>query len=296
MPAPHHLAAGEPGRPVRTDGEQSRSRLLYTALALFAQHGYAKTSIRDIADQAQTNVAAISYYFGDKAGLYRAAFTEPNGDVEREIALFSGDDLTLDQALRGFFASFVEPMRLGDVTRQCMKLRLREMLEPTGLWEKEIHEGIKPSHDALVAVLARHLSLSEVDDELQRLAIGIAGLGVQLHVCRDVTDLLAPNLNAAARAWDTWTDRLVLYAEAMVAAELQRRAQASGRAKPASWLERVANSLCPASRAKPARKAAATPPRRPFKDALDHVKRSFQCDPPGKTPAASKTKTKASGR
>jgi TetR/AcrR family transcriptional regulator, regulator of cefoperazone and chloramphenicol sensitivity len=288
MPASPHITAAEPARPVRMDGEQSRARLLHAALALFAQHGYAKTSIRDIADLAQANVAAISYYFGDKAGLYRAAFMEPMGKVEREVALFDGDQLTLDQALRGFFASFVEPLRLGDVSRQCMKLRLREMLEPTGLWAQEIDQGIKPMHDALVAVLRRHFGLAQADDELRRLAIGIAGLGVHLHVGRDITDMLAPNLNTDAQAWDVWTDRLVLYAEAMVAAELQRRAQALGGARRAGWLERVANSLCPASALKAGCDAAGRPAaRRSLKDTITDVKRSLRPE----APRPPKTKT-----
>ena len=271
-----NLPTPEIARPTRQDGEQSRERLLHTALALFAQHGFAKVSIRDIAESAQTNVAAISYYFGDKAGLYRAAFLEPMGEVEQDIALFAGDHLTLDQALRGFFAAFVEPLRLGEVSRQCMKLRMREMLEPTGLWEQEINQGIKPMHDALVAVLCRHFGLTRADDELQRLAIAIAGLGVHLHVGRDVTDAIVPKLNTASRAWDVWTDRLVLYALAMVAAELQRRAQVQEGSKPASWLERVANSLCPTHR----RQAASSPPlpRRSLKDTLREVKQSIRAN------------------
>ena len=274
-----NLPTPEIARPTRQDGEQSRERLLHAALALFAQHGFAKVSIRDIAESAQTNVAAISYYFGDKAGLYRAAFLEPMGEVEQDIALFAGDHLTLDQALRGFFAAFVEPLRLGEVSRQCMKLRLREMLEPTGLWEQEINQGIKPMHDALVAVLCRHFGLTRADDELQRLAIAIAGLGVHLHVGRDVTDAIAPKLNTASRAWDVWTDRLVLYALAMVAAELQRRAQVQEGSKPASWLERVANSLCPTHRRQAASHSPSPPPpRRSLKDTLREVKQSIRAN------------------
>jgi hypothetical protein len=51
----------------------------------------------------------------------------------------------------------------------------------------------------------------------------VAALGVHLHVGRDVTDALAPSLNATPDALDRWLERLVMYAEAMVAAEVQRR-------------------------------------------------------------------------
>ena len=211
-------------RHARSDGEQSRARLLHSALGLFAQHGFAKTSTRQIAEAAGTNLAAISYYFGDKAGLYRAAFFELQGKPEDDIARFSNPALSLREALRGVYVGFLEPLKQGELTRCCMTLHMREMLEPTGLWEEEIKQGIKPMHEALVAVLCRHLGLKRADDDVRRLAICVAALGVHLHVGRDVTDALAPRLNAGAKALDQWADRLVMYAEAMVSAETQRRA------------------------------------------------------------------------
>jgi len=211
-------------RSSRSDGEQSRLRLLQAGLALFAQHGYAQTSTRDIAEAAGTNLAAIGYYFGDKAGLYRAAFRQTMGEPAADIARYSDPALTLPDALRGFYAGFIDPMREGDSTRQCMKLHMREMLEPTGMWEQEIAQGIRPGHEALLALLRRHLGVKRNDDDLQRLATALAALGVYLHIGRDVTDALAPTLNADSRAFDAWLDRLALYGEAMVEAERQRRA------------------------------------------------------------------------
>ena len=66
-------------RSMRSDGEQSRERLLHAALRLFAHQGYERTSTREIAEAAAANVAAISYYFGDKAGLYKAVFFGASG-------------------------------------------------------------------------------------------------------------------------------------------------------------------------------------------------------------------------
>ena len=222
-----NAALAQPHRPVRQDGEQSRDRLLRAGLALFAQHGFAKTSTREIAESAQTNVAAISYYFGDKAGLYRAVFFESQGSPEEEIARYAGKHLSLAQALHGLYASFLEPLKQGDMARQCMKLHAREMIEPTGLWEEEIRTGIRPMHDALVSVLCRHFGVTRADDDLQRLAVCIAGLGVHMHVGRDVTDMIAPSLNARPESLDLWMDRLVMYAQAMVAAESRRRKPAA---------------------------------------------------------------------
>jgi TetR/AcrR family transcriptional regulator, regulator of cefoperazone and chloramphenicol sensitivity len=217
----------ESHRPLRHDGEQSRERLLRAGLALFAQHGFANTSTREIAESAHTNIAAISYYFGDKAGLYRAVFFESQGSPDEEVARYAGTELTLVQALRGLYASFLEPLKQGDMARQCMKLHAREMIEPTGLWEEEIKTGIRPMHDALVAVLCRHFDVTEADDDVHRLAVCLSGLGVHMHVGRDVTDVIAPGLNAHPESLDLWMERLVMYAQAMVAAELKRRRRAA---------------------------------------------------------------------
>ena len=219
-------AATDPPRVARHDGEASRARLLHSGLQLFAQQGYAKTSTRELAEHAGVNVASISYYFGDKAGLYRAVFLEPLGSPQDDIARYSGAELSLAQALTGLYAGFLEPLKQGDTARLCMKLHFREMLEPTGLWEEEITHGIKPMHDALLAVLCRHFGLGNADDELRRLAVCIAGLGVHMHVGHDVIRQLAPQLNDGADALDLWSERLVMYALAMVGAEQQRRAAA----------------------------------------------------------------------
>ena len=60
-----------------------------------------------------------------------------------------------------------------------------------------------------------------------RLAVCIAGLGVHLHLGRDVTDQLAPGLNDQPDAIDRWSDSLTRFGLAMVDAERQRRAAAA---------------------------------------------------------------------
>ena len=227
-PLPRPLA-----RPPRSDGEQSRQRLRQAALALFAQHGFAKTSTRAIARSAGTNVAAISYHFGDKAGLYRAVFSEPLGGARAappRAAVASGGptepplEPTLLQALAALYAGFIEPLRHGDAARQCMKLHMREALEPSGLWEHDAACGFESQHQGLLALLCRHFGLRRADAELHRLALCLTGLGVQLHVGRDLADAVAPGLNRGPRSLGLWQQRLATYALAMIESEQRRRA------------------------------------------------------------------------
>jgi len=210
-------------RKQRSDGAHARAQLLHTALRLFSEKGFAKTSIREIAQAAGANVAAISYYFGDKAGLYRAVFTEPLGSARDDIALYNQPGFTLRQSLEGFFSSFLEPLRQGELVQLCTKLHFREMLEPTGLWAEEIDQGIKPAHAALVKVLCRHLELTKADDDVHRLAFSITGLAIHMFISREVVDAIRPQLFGAPDAVEQWSVSLVAYAEAMVAVEESRR-------------------------------------------------------------------------
>lgn len=209
--------------PPRADGEASRQRLMQAGLHLFAQQGFAQTSIRELALAAGVNVAAISYYFGDKAGLYRAVFFEPAGNPSEDIARFADADLSLADALAGFYQSFLDPLCMGNEGHLSVKLRMREILEPTGLWAQEIRQDLQPMHQALVGVLCRHMALAEPDDDIHRLAICITAMAVHLHVGRDVTDVVAPQLNQLPDAVQQWGRFMCQQAEAMVMAEHARR-------------------------------------------------------------------------
>ncbi|MES2900541.1 MAG: CerR family C-terminal domain-containing protein [Pseudomonadota bacterium] len=212
------------GRKARSDGVQSRERLLLSAMRLFAEQGFAKTSTREIALAAGTNVASISYYFGDKAGLYRAAFTQPGLDRGDDIAAFTDPAISLRGSLRAFYLQMLAPLKQGDMARLCMRLWYREMLEPTGLWRDEINNDIKPAHAGLVLMLGRHLGMAgQHDEDLDRLGFCIAGLAVHLMVGREVIDQISPQLLATDAAIDTWMERLVDFAEAIVVAEQTRR-------------------------------------------------------------------------
>jgi AcrR family transcriptional regulator len=210
----------------RSEGIEARQRLLRSARKLFAEKGFTKTSTRAIALAAGANIGSISYYFGDKAGLYRAVFADPPGHPGEDPALFDQPQFSLRQSLQGVLAGFTEPLKQGDLAQHCMRLHFREMLEPTGIWDQKIDNNIKPAHEGLLRVLCRHLDLEAADDDLHRLAFSIVGLGIHLFVGYDVMQALKPELAGTPQAIDLYTERLVDYALAMVHSEALRRQSA----------------------------------------------------------------------
>jgi AcrR family transcriptional regulator len=54
-------------------GDATRDKLLLAAVDVFGRHSFDGTSTRLLAEAAGVNLQAITYYFGGKDGLYRAA-------------------------------------------------------------------------------------------------------------------------------------------------------------------------------------------------------------------------------
>jgi AcrR family transcriptional regulator len=67
-------------------GERTRERILQVALPLFAEHGFAGTSVRKVANAASVNVATLAYHFDDKAGLYAAVIARLHEEMEMVAA------------------------------------------------------------------------------------------------------------------------------------------------------------------------------------------------------------------
>lgn len=211
-------------RKPRSDGEQSRERLLHAAMRLFGQQGFSKTSTREIAQAAGANVAAISYYFGDKSGLYEACFSFMCATPGGNVAAFEQPHFTLRESLQGYYRQMLAPLLQHEDADMLLRLFYREMLEPTGLWQREIENNIKPEHAALVRVLCHHLGTDVVTDDIERLAHAIPGMAITLLIARDVIAAITPQLVASPEAFAVWAAQLVDYAEALVQVE-QRKLQ-----------------------------------------------------------------------
>lgn len=66
-------------------GINTKESIIEAAIILFNTNGFAGTSIRDIANKAQTNVSNISYYFQNKQGLLETCFTMYFEEYIRQI-------------------------------------------------------------------------------------------------------------------------------------------------------------------------------------------------------------------
>lgn len=218
-------------RKPRTDGVQARERILGAALRLFAAKGFERTSVRDIALAAEANIAAIGYYFGDKAGLYRAALYEPVCALFEDAPDFDDPALDLHAALASFMDTCLRPLGQGEHVQLSVRLRMRESFEPTGMLDTE-HTARTQLQRRLAMLLARHLGLPAPDLELEALAWSIFAMMTFPYIGREKIRLAAPALVDAPGALDAWVARLAGYAATLVAAEQGRRGAPASSSTP----------------------------------------------------------------
>jgi AcrR family transcriptional regulator len=216
-------------RGCRRDGEASRERILLAALRLFAEQGFKNTSTREIAKAAQVNIAALSYYFGDKAGLYRATFGRLGGPsheqnrVQHDAKGFSRPGIPLAQAMQEFVRGFLQPLTLGEMFLWGMRLHYREMVEPTGMWQEELDRNIKPLHGAMHRLLCREFDRLRPDADIERLSHAIFGMAVHVVIGYEVVTQVSPHLLCDEAAVQQMADRIAVFACDLVNAELRRR-------------------------------------------------------------------------
>lgn len=211
------------GKSKESEVNPARRNLVFAALSVFAEKGYEGATTREICQRAGANISAIRYYFGDKAGLYRAAFTEPMCETPCHTKIEVYINLPLPEALKVFFKEFLEPLKKGEEVRLVMKLHFREMIEPTGVWQEEIQAEIIPQHHAMVRMLMQHFRITDVDADLHRLAFAIIGMAVHFYVGQDVVRTICPELLDNPKAIDTLAERMVNYSLAIIETETKRR-------------------------------------------------------------------------
>ncbi|MCW4455056.1 TetR family transcriptional regulator [Flavobacterium sp. MXW15] len=88
----------------------TKDRILGAAEELFAQHGFAGTSLRQVTSQADVNIAAVNYHFGSKENLVNEVFRRRMDEMTAaRLAQLATAQREHPGELRQVLAAFVEP-------------------------------------------------------------------------------------------------------------------------------------------------------------------------------------------
>lgn len=98
----------------------TKERILGAAETLFAQHGFAGTSLRQVTSRADVNLAAVNYHFGSKENLINEVFRRRMDEMSqaRLTALAAARALPAAERLQAVLAAFIEPALALTLDRQ----------------------------------------------------------------------------------------------------------------------------------------------------------------------------------
>ncbi len=172
--------------PSQGRGEDTRRRILETALQVFATEGYEGASTRQLAEHAGVNLPAIQYYFGSKEGLFRAVIesiierTESHMaplavEVKAALADPTVPNATLLELLCSMLEAFVSLVTGGPHVEAKRQLFARSEVEDAPglelLHESGKHHVFTPCRE----LVARMLRASPDDDQIELRTMALLG-------------------------------------------------------------------------------------------------------------------------
>jgi AcrR family transcriptional regulator len=153
---------------ISSPDKETRQRLLDAAGRLFAERGFKDVSIREICKEADANIAAVNYYFRDKAGLYRellAHMVDVTWRGERERLEEDLKGKAPEEKLYVYVRRFVGDL-VKDPDEQSMVLQQllsREMVDPSPEFEVIFEKGMRPNFQLLSRIVGEIAGLPPDD-------------------------------------------------------------------------------------------------------------------------------------
>ncbi len=120
----------------------TRVRILDTAEKLFAEHGYAATSLRQVSGKARVNLGSIHYYFKSKQALFREVLQRRILPLdEKRVVLLDklqrDGELTLENVIEAFIGPTLDLALSEKSGVVWVKFVARSRLEPGKHWHPD---------------------------------------------------------------------------------------------------------------------------------------------------------------
>lgn len=134
------------------DGQpDTRDRLLNTAQRLFAEQGFTATSLRQITQEAEANVASVNYHFGSKEEMLSELIrrrVEPINErrfalLEKYRAEAAGQPIPLEKIFEALFLPFFQIV--APDTEEDM-MHLMRIIERTVSEQPELRKAVYEDH------------------------------------------------------------------------------------------------------------------------------------------------------
>jgi TetR/AcrR family transcriptional regulator, regulator of cefoperazone and chloramphenicol sensitivity len=192
--------------------DTTRDRIIEAAGEIFAEKGFDATTVRDICQRAEANVAAVNYYFGDKQRLYVEAVVRAHRwRMERARLPEWTADTPPEQKLADFVATFIRRIRTGPENTWHTRLIMREMMNPREACVELVQSSIRPQFEILQRILRELLPREKSEEKLHLTAFSIVGQCLFYHFADPVVRNLVTGEEYADYDVEKLTDHIARF-------------------------------------------------------------------------------------
>jgi AcrR family transcriptional regulator len=170
----------------------TRTRLLAASGPVFAAHGFEGATVRDICAAADVNIASVGYYFGDKLGLYREVIQGIRDVRERQFPIPDESAGDPRKTLLAIVRTLLSRMLSADRASWETQLLMREMHDPTPVFESIVQEFFRPLFKKLIDTMQLLIGTTTPKHTLEQLALSVVGQCLYYRVASDVVEMLIP--------------------------------------------------------------------------------------------------------
>ncbi len=168
---------------------------------VFAEKGYRDTTVREICQQANANVAAVNYYFGDKQRLYADVlrYAHQCSGAARQSEIAAAERRSPEVRLQGFVEAFLGHIFNEGRAAWHGKLMAREMMEPTQALDALVEERVRPMAHELESITRELIGPEATTEQVRLCVVSVVGQCLHYHHSRPVICRLYPELDFGAR-------------------------------------------------------------------------------------------------
>lgn len=203
-----------PTKPTLT--ESTRERVLRAAGQIFAAQGFRDTTVREICQKAQVNIASVNYHFRSKEALYAEVleFAFRESQDRHPLTVGADPEAAPESRLCDFIETFFQ--RLMDDSEQSWQGRLiaREIMDPTAALDRVIEAWIRPRFQLLSEIVPGVLGAPCEKLELQRCLLSIIGQCLVYRHSRSVIERLCPEVIDSPESIDRTAAHVVRFCRA----------------------------------------------------------------------------------
>lgn len=151
----------------------TKSRIVEAAIEVFLERGYDATTIRDICDRAEVNLASVNYHFGSKDALRTAALESIMAANTESYPLDLGfnEATSPEERLRHFIRNLLRRIFPSDPVRaRQSRLFWMELGNPSRALEPQVDRFMRPIKDTLEDIITE--IIGPAGSETLRLCVG----------------------------------------------------------------------------------------------------------------------------